>query len=147
MFWDGWVDFAQYFREGLSYITPITTLMEQMAWSINLLTAAIIRYYTILENVPKFMTNEAPARNFNYSVLRIFKTWSVLDLMNFKYCFFKTLPETEFRWILVWRLFRYVIIAEKKQVFDKVCFCLKQRDLNFLNISHNGSLIFDVLKC
>ena len=42
------------------------------------------------------MTNEAPVRNFNYSVLRIFKTWSVLDLMNFSIAFLKHYQKQNF---------------------------------------------------
>ena len=46
---DSWINFATFFKEGLSYAMVIRALEEEMSWGFKLLTATTNRIYGILQ--------------------------------------------------------------------------------------------------
>ena len=62
------------------------------------------------------------------------KTLLGSDVMNFNITFLKILQKAELLHYTS-RLFHSIITAGKKNNFEKVCFCLQERDLTFLDPS------------
>ena len=134
--------FCLFFKEGLFCTMVIRTVKEELVevsislpelqigftWSwklcLNLWSAKWLSPSLIL------------VKKFNPSLLSTWNTWLGSGPRNFRVSLLKTLQEAELR-VLTPILFKIHYNCREKRIFEKVCFGLEKRDLNFLNICHS----------